>query len=136
MTTPPAGNRKTGRWVPPAVRRRGYQLTTLPEGAVQTRPLVSVSTWHLVLDSLSPGAIILGSSHIECPLRSHPITTVCFFPNVFSQLFLTTVINSHTPSLKRQSKLHRDLRRTIVCLYAQSINLNSQLSHYMPTIKQ
>lgn len=56
----------------------------------------------------------------------------CVFPSSFS----ATVINSNTPSLKCQSKLHRDLRRTIVCLYAQSINLNYQLSHYMPTIKQ
>ena len=61
----------------------------------------------------------------------HFSSLMCF-PSAFS----ATVINSNTPSLKCQSKLHRDLRRTIVCLYAQSINLNYQLSHYMPTIKQ
>lgn len=92
-------------------------------------------SWHLFLYSLSPGAFILGS-HTECiPLTATSqmsfFSLMCF-PNSFS----VTVINSNTPSLKCQSKLHQDLRRTIVHLYALSINLNYQLSHYMPTIKQ
>lgn len=131
------GVRRTGRWVPPSVSGWDYRLTTPPlvHGAVQTGPQVAMSSWHLFLYSLSPGAFILGS-HTECiPLTATSqmsfFSLMCF-PNSFS----VTVINSNTPSLKCQSKLHQDLRRTIVHLYALSINLNYQLSHYMPTIKQ
>lgn len=98
----------------------------------------SMTSWHLFPHSLSPEVLIPGSLsnwvysfHSYSTSQLHFSSLMCF-PSSFS----ATVINPNAPSLKCQSKLHRDLRRTIVCLYAQSINLNYQLSHYMPTIKQ
>ena len=122
----------------PSREQVGLPLAILWGAAVQTEPQMPMTSWHLFLHSLSPEVLIPGSlSNWVYPFDSYKHLTTLLFPHVSSQLFLSyTAINSNTPSLKCQSKLHRDLRRTIACLYAQSINLNCQLSHYMPTIKQ
>lgn len=133
MTLPPEGQTETAG----AEKHLG-----LPSGEQVGLPLTQLlgalgTDWAPMPDSKQEH-LFQADSHTECiPLTptSHQ-NYLFFFLMCFPSSFSATVINSNTPSLKCQSKLHRDLRRTIVCLYAQSINLNYQLSHYMPTIKQ
>lgn len=138
---PPAGNRKGGRAGRCSAPSWAGGATSWPHRLrVQCRQgprYLWALGIYVCFYSQGLGAFILGSlSHWMYSSHSH-ITSVCiFFLMCFPSSFSATVINSNTPSLKRQSKLHWDLRRTIVCLYAQSINLNYQLSHYMLTIKQ
>lgn len=132
---PPVGTEGAGQRVPPA------ESCGVP-GLLRAQGVARSPDVHDYSILLSPGARIPGSpSHWKCSFHSNCTSQWQFF--VFFFLFLicfpssfsAAVINSNTPSLKCQSKLHQALR-TIVCLYAQSINLNYQVSHYMPTIKQ
>lgn len=111
----------TGEEEPPAADHTSYSAMSW------TGPRISMTTWHPRLHSPNLGTFLPGSDP-HCVYSSHSylhhITTIFFFLMCFPSSFSAIVINSNTPSLKCQSKLHRDLRRTIVCLYAQSINLN------------
>lgn len=69
MTIPPAGNRKDRRGKKEKDRKVGFPIGKQvglpadhrPQGAGKTGSQISVSAWHLFLDSLSPGAISLDS---------------------------------------------------------------------------
>lgn len=116
--------------VPTSVNQWGYELTT-PLWYRQTEShLASALTFKLWIIYSRPTLTL--NLFLSLLHHNYLFFSLCVFPALFS----AAVINSNTPSLNCQSKLHRDLRRTIVCLYAQSINLNYKLSHYMPTIKQ
>lgn len=107
-------------WDPPPVSSWGYQRSTPPEAAlVSTDPQMSVSV-SAGIDSILyiQGHVLSAHSHFEC-IPSTPTSQLStLFLMCFPSSCSAMVINSNTPSLKCQSKLHRDLRRTIVCIYA------------------
>lgn len=109
------GTGRAGGQAPPTSMCRWVsQLTTprLVDRASDVWVLASVPS------SSKPRIIYSRLSHVECVPLTPTSQLSIFFLVCFPSSFSATVINSNTPSLKCQSKLHRDLRRTIVCLYA------------------